>query len=156
MTFDDMRPVSCRTLVRMEGTRTIPVPGVPDCTGWDLLLSGTGAVWSTIPDEKRVERGQFFASRGGGADGGVTALGPGTTGTMVWCGDSAYWARDAQKDVDKARLLRYTPDGSLEVVYESPGRGEAFLAPPTCAGDVLTVTAYAEGGDERVWATVPG
>ena len=62
----------------------------------------------------------------------------------------------AQKDRDKARLLRWTPDGELEVVYETKGLGDAFLAPPTCGDGVLTVTAYAEGGDERVWATVPG
>ena len=42
------------------------------------------------------------------------------------------------------------------MVYETRGLGDAFLAPPACADGVLTVTAYAEGGDERVWATVPG
>lgn len=152
MTFDDARPVSCRSLVEVDGAGSTPVPGVPDCTGWDVLLTGSGAVWSTLPNEKRVERGQFFAT----ADGSVTALGPGTTGTLTWCGDSAYFARDAQKDRDKARLLRWTPDDELEVVYETRGLGEAFLAPPACADGVLTVTAYAEGGDERVWATVPG
>lgn len=152
MTFDDTRPVSCRTLVRVDGTRTTTVPGVPDCTGWDVLLTGTGAVWSTLPHEKRVERGDFFAT----VDGSVTSLGPGTTGTLTWCGDSAYFVRDAQKDRDKARLLRWTPDDELVVAYETRGLGEAFLAPPECADGVLTVTAYAETGDERVWATVPG
>ena len=43
-----------------------------------------------------------------------------------------------------------------EVVYETRGLGDAFLAPPECADGVLTVTAYAETGDGRVWARVPG
>ena len=153
MTFDATRPVSCRSLVSMgdHGTTT-PVRGVPSCTGWDVLLTDDGgAVWSALPNEQQVERGDFYATTGDS----VTELGPGTTGTLTWCGDSAYFVRDAQKDVDKARLLRFTPQGTLEIVYESPGEGEAFLAPPECSGDRITVTAYGEGGDERVWATVP-
>jgi hypothetical protein len=118
-----------------------------------VLLTDDGAVWSTVPNERRIERGTFFAS----ADGVVTELGTGTTGTLTWCGDSAYFVRDAQKDEgDRARLLRWTPEHTLEVVYESPGTGEAFLDAPACSEGVLTVTAYGEGGDERVWATVPG
>jgi hypothetical protein len=151
MTFDDTRPISCRTLVDVDGGETTPVPGTPECTGWETLRTGNGAVWSELPNEKRVERGVFYATY----DHAVEKLGPGTTGTLTWCGDSAYFVRDAQKDRDKARLLRWTPDSSLEVVYETRGLGDAFLAPPACADGVLTVTAYAEGGDERVWATVP-
>ena len=152
MTFDATRPVSCRTLVGVDGAETTLVTGVPECTGWDVLLTDDGAVWSTLPSEKRVERGVFFASYGDA----VSRLGPGSTGTLTHCGDSAYFVRDAQKDRDKARLLRWTPDHELEVVYETKGVGDAFLAPPACADGVLTVTAYAEGGDERVWARVPG
>ena len=151
MTFDDKRPVSCRTLVAVDGSETTPVEGSPECTGWETMRTGNGAVWSELPNEKRVERGVFYATH----DDAVEELGPGTTGTLTWCGDSAYFVRDAQKDRDKARLLRWTPDDTLEVVYETKGLGDAFLAPPACADGVLTVTAYAEGGDERVWAKVP-
>ena len=151
MTFDDTRPISCRTLVDVDGSATTPVRGAPECTGWETLRTDDGAVWSELPNEKRVERGVFYAT----SDGAVEELGPGTTGTLTWCGDSAYFVRDAQKDRDKARLLRWTPDSDLQVVYETKGLGDAFLAPPACADGVLTVTAYAEGGDERVWATVP-
>ena len=152
MTFDARRPVSCRTLVSVDGTTTTPVPGVPECKGWDVLLTGGGTVWSTVPNERRVDFGQYFASAGDT----VTALGPGTTGTLLWCGDSAYFVRDAQKDVDKARLMRWTPDGELQAVYETKGEGEAFLAAPACADGILTVRSFAEGGDEQVWATAPG
>ena len=152
MTFDARRPVSCRTLTSVDGSTATPLPGVPDCRGWDVLLTDGGAVWSTVPNERRVEAGQFFATDGDT----VTALGPGTTGTLLWCGDSAYFVRDAQKDLDKARLLRWTPDGTLEVVYETRGEGDAFLAPPTCADGILSVRSFAQGGDEQVWATAPG
>ncbi|RYP85365.1 hypothetical protein EKO23_12850 [Nocardioides guangzhouensis] len=152
MTFDARRPVSCRTLTSVTGATATPLPGVPDCKGWDVLLTDGGAVWSTVPKEQRVEAGQFYATTGDT----VTALGPGTTGTLLWCGDSAYFVRDAQKDLDKARLMRWTPDGELQVVYESSGEGEAFLAAPACADGILTVRSFAEGGDEQVWATAPG
>ena len=62
MTFDDTRPISCRTLVDVDGSETTPVRGTPECTGWETLRTGNGAVWSELPNEKRVERGIFFAT----------------------------------------------------------------------------------------------
>jgi hypothetical protein len=109
MTFDDKRPVSCRTLVAVDGSETTPVEGAPECTGWETMRTDNGAVWSELPNEKRVERGIFYATHGGA----VEELGPGTTGTLTWCGDSVYFVRDAQKDRDKARLLLWTPDDAL-------------------------------------------
>jgi hypothetical protein len=152
MTFDNKRPVSCRTLVTLAEDDTVtPLAGVPDCTGWDVLATPDGAVWSTLPKEQQVERGAFSAR----ADGQVYVLGTGATGSLTWCGDSAYFVRDAQKG-GHAQLLRWTPEHTLEIAYESPGRGEAFLEAPRCGGSVLTVSAYGEGGDEQVSATVPG
>lgn len=150
--FDDTEP-ACRTPmdVAEDGTAT-PVAGVPVCKGWDVLATPEGHAWSVVVDEEVIEEGQFSAS----VDGQVHRLGPGTTGSLTWCGDSAYFVQDPQRDVGKARLLRWTPDQRLEIVYESPGKGPAFLAEPRCAGTVMTVSAYAEGGDEQVWATVPG
>ena len=152
MTFDARRPVSCRTLVTLAADDTpSPVAGVPDCKGWEVLATPDGAVWSTLPTEQQVERGHFFAR----ADGQVYVLGTGATGSLTWCGDSAYFVRDAQKG-GHAQLLRWTPEHTLEIAYESPGRGEAFLEAPRCGGSVLTVSAYGEGGDEQVSANVPG
>jgi len=142
----------CRTPARLDGSgAATPIEGVTECKGWDGVVTPTGAVWSVVKNENRVELGEFYAS----SNGGFFDLGVGTTGTLTWCGDSAYFVRDSQKDVDKARVLRWTPDGTLEIVYESPGEGNAFLAPLRCAGDLLSVSAFGEGGDEQVWATVP-
>lgn len=149
MTFDDARPVSCRTLVVLTDVRPAPVDGVPDCRGWDVVATGDGAVWSSLPDEQQVQRGEFSATR----DGEVVPLGSGATGTLTPCGDSVFFARNAAGD-EPARLLRLTPDGRLVVAYEAPSPGEGFLSPPACAADVLTVTLLAEGGDEQVWAPV--
>jgi hypothetical protein len=141
----------CRTPARLDGTQAVPIEGVTECKGWDGAITPSGAVWSVVKNESRIEVGEFYAS----SDGGYFDLGPGTPGTLTWCGDSAYFVRDAQKDVDKARLLRWTPAGTLEVVYESPGEGAAFLADPRCAGNTLSISAFGEGGDEQVWARVP-
>ena len=109
----------CRTPARLDGTQAVPIEGVTECKGWDGAITPTGAVWSVVKNESRVEVGEFYAS----SDGGYFDLGAGTTGTLTWCGDSAYFVRDAQKDVDKARLLpldpREHPGGRLRVA----GRG---------------------------------
>jgi hypothetical protein len=151
MSFDDERP-ACRRLFQLEDHEAEPeVPGVPqDCSGYDIGLTGNGAVWSTIPNEHRIESADFHAL----ADGATYDLGPGNSGSLTSCGDSLFFTRDAARG-EPARLLRWT-GSSLEVAYESPGTGEAFLEEPVCAGTTLTVTAYGEGGDERVSATVPG
>lgn len=151
MSFDNKRPVSCRTLVTVQGAETTSIEGVPECKGWEALATESGAVWSILPNENQVERGRFHAT----VDGETVDLGAGSASTLTWCGDSAYFARDASKG-QPAQLLRWAPEDTLEVVYESPGKGQGFLSPPECGGNVLTVSAYSEGGDERVTATVPG
>ncbi|MCW2845820.1 MAG: hypothetical protein JWN22_3736 [Nocardioides sp.] len=147
-TFDDSRP-SCRTVAALNGAATEPFPGVPDCTGWEGLLLEDGAVWSVVPKEKQVESAEYYARVGEA----YLDLGPGTTGTLAWCANSAYFVRDPQRDGDPASLMRFNAKTGLDVVYESPG-GRAFLTEPRCGGDTVTVTAFAEGGDEQVSASV--
>ena len=150
MTFDDTRPVSCRTLATLTDGIAEPVPGVPGCTGWDIAATGTGAVWSVLPDEQQVQSGDFFAS----ADGTTYHLGTGATGTLTPCGDSVYFARNGVGG-EPAQLLRWTPESTLEVVYAAPGGGPGFLGEPACGGSVLTVSAFGTGGDEQVFAVAP-
>jgi len=150
LTFDSGQP-SCRTPARLGDDGAEPLLDVAPCKGSDSVLTEHGAVWGVVEKEQRYEVSSYFASY----DDQYFDLGVGTTGTLTWCGDSAYFVRDTQLDVDKARLLRWTPDGELEVVYESPGEGSAFLTAPRCGGHVLTITALGEGGDEQVSAVVP-
>jgi hypothetical protein len=144
MTFDDARP-SCRTLNRVEGSSFEPLRGVTECAGWDVVTTETAAIWSEIPDEKKVEAAEFFVDTGSGPE----ELGPGTSGTLTWCGDAAYFVRDPQRQSEPARLVRVR-DGEAEVVYESPGTGNAFLGAPRCGGTDLTVSAFTAAGDEQV------
>ena len=144
MTFDDSRP-SCRTLNRVEGSSFEPLRGVTKCAGWDVATTETAAVWSEVPDEKKVEAAEFFVDTGSGPQ----ELGPGTSGTLTWCGDAAYFVRDPQSQSEPARLVRVR-DGEAEVVYKSPGSGKAFLSAPRCGGTDLTVTAFTAAGDEQV------
>lgn len=159
LTFDDQRP-SCRTPVHFPvGTEAVPVPGIEECKAWDIGLTADGAVWSTIPQETRIENAHFFARAGAstvaGADGTTYDLGPGVSDSLFSCGDSMFFTRDAGGR-SPAQLLRWTPDATLEVAYEAPGTGEGFVNAGCASYDRLTVTAYGEGGDERVSATVPG
>ena len=144
MTFDDSRP-SCRTLNRVAGTSLQPVRGVTECKGWDIATTETAAVWSEVPNENKIEAGEFYADTGGGPED----LGPGTSGTLTWCGEAAYFVRDPQRDDEPARLIEVR-DGEASVVYESPGQGNAFLSAPRCGGTDLTITAYSSAGDEQV------
>ncbi len=147
MTFDDHQP-SCRTVVQVAGDDVVPFEGVEDCLGWEGVLTADGAVWSVVPKQNRIEAAHYYARDGDE----YFDLGSGTSGTLVWCGDAAYFAQDPLRDGDPARLLRWTTDGALEVVYETRGRGPAFLTEPRCGDDRITVTAIAESGDEQVSA----
>lgn len=145
MTFDDSRP-SCRTVSALTGGEPAPIPEATPCRGWDVALLDHGPVWSEVEREDDVESARFFAR----TEAGVVELGPGTSGTLVPCGGAAYFVRDSQRGREPARLMRW--DGrQLAVVYESPA-GPAFLETPRCGGDALTVSAFAEGGDEQVTA----
>ena len=151
MTFDDARPVACRTLHLLDGSGVPqPVEGPTDCLGWDVAATPDGALWSEVPRPRRQEEAVFRAS----VDGTYVDLGPGTTGTAVPCGGSVFFVRDPQGPGDPARLMRWTPDHTLEVAYASPSTGNAFLGEPVCAGDVLTLTSFGEEGDEHAWANV--
>jgi hypothetical protein len=146
MTFDDQQP-SCRTVASLDGDELRPFEGVEDCLGWEGVLIGNGAVWSVVPKQTRIEQARYYARAGDD----YYDLGPGTSGTLVPCGDAAYFTQDPLHDGDPARLLRWTGAG-LEVVYETSGSGPAFLTEPRCGDDRITITAMAESGDEQVTA----
>lgn len=150
MTFDDSRP-SCRTLNRVEGDSFTPLAGVTECRGWEAVVSETFAIWGEVANERRIEEGSFFVDSGAGP----VELGPGTTGSLTWCGDAAYVVRDPQQSRDPARLLRVDVEGgTTEVVYETAATGRAFLSEPRCGGTDLTVTAYTNEGDEQLTASL--
>jgi hypothetical protein len=150
MTFDDGRP-SCRTLNRVEGGEFVPLRGVAECQGWEAVVTETAAVWGVVPNERRIEAAEYYADSG---DGPVQ-LGPGTSGSLTWCGDAAYVVRDPQRSSDTAQLLRIDPvAGETEVVYETEATGRAFLSAPRCGGTDLTVTAFTAQGDEQVTASL--
>ena len=148
LTFDDARP-ACRTVVAVSGRSVTPFTGVSDCNAWEGLQLEDGAIWSVIPREKQIESAHLYARSG--VD--YYDLGPGTSGTLTWCGGAAYFVRDPQRDGDPAALLRWDVDRGLEVVYETSG-ARGFLTSPRCGGDTLTVTALTASGDEQVRASL--
>lgn len=150
LTFDDHRP-SCRTLVEVVRARVTPLPGAPQCTGWDAALVPDGAVWSVAAKAQRIEEARFFAR----ARDDWFSLGPGMSGSLTWCAGATYFVRDPQQAGEPARLMRWSPDDGLTVAFETAGRGPAFLSEPRCGGDTLTVTALAESGDRQVTAPAP-
>ncbi len=151
MTFDAARPVACRTVNLLDGSGVPqPIEGPDDCTAWDIAATADGAVWSEVPQPRRQEEAHFYAS----ADGTYFDLGPGTTGTALPCGDSVFFVRDPQGADEPAQLMRWTPDDTLEVAYESASVGNAFLGEPACGGGVLTLSSFGEQGDELVWAGI--
>ncbi len=148
MSFDDQRPVSCATLLGIDGSDATPFDGVTDCQGWDTVRLGDGAVWSEVPEPNRQDDAVFRARIGGQ----LLDLGAGTTGSLVYCAGAVYFVRDPQTDDDPARLIRVTTEGGMSIVYESTSTGNAFLSPPRCGGDAITLTSYGEQGDEQVTA----
>ena len=151
MTFDDSQP-SCRRVVSVDGDRVTEFPGVTPCKAWDGVLLAGSRVWSVVPKDGQIEAAHLYAAVGDAS----YDLGPGKSGTLVACDGAAYFARDPGRDGDPAQILRWTDDGTLSVVYESPTGGPAFIAgAPRCGGDRLTVTALTAAGDEQVVAVTP-
>jgi hypothetical protein len=148
LTFDAGHP-SCRTPALVSGTKFEPLPGVEKCKGFDGASTESGQVWSVVRNEQRIEAAHFYADFGNGR----VDLGPGASGSLVWCGDAAYFTQDPQTSSDPARLVKATADGP-QVVFQSKGTGNAFLSSPRCGGRDLTVSAYAEAGDQQVVARV--
>ncbi len=150
MRFDAQRP-SCRTLLTRSGARFTPLPGVTPCKGWDSTSVPGGTVWSVVAKERRIEAAHVFSH----TSAGWFDLGRGTSGTLVACAGAAYFVRDPATRQDPAALLRWDPaQHALATVFTSTGRGNAFLSPPRCGGDHLTVTAFAAAGDQQVTAAV--
>lgn len=146
--FDDAKP-SCRTVGTVADGAFDPFPGVPECKAWEgALLGDDAAVWSVIPKESNVDAAEFFARNGDD----YYDLGPGTSGTLVPCGDAAYFVRDPQLEGDPARLLRWDGAG-LAIVYEAPP-GQSFLEAPRCGDVALVLTLHAEAGDQQVMAAL--
>lgn len=148
LTFDDSRP-SCRTVVRVADG-VVPFTDVPECLGWDGLVLDGAELWSVVPKATRVEEATFHVT----ADGETEDLGPGTSGSLTWCGEAAYFVRDPQRSVDPARLMAWSPGDGLRVAYETEATGRAFLGEPRCGGGRLTVSAFTAAGDEQVTAEV--
>jgi hypothetical protein len=148
LSFTSGRP-SCRTpqVVDLASGEATALAGPGECAGWDSLLLEGGAVWSSVPDEKRVEEATFSAQ----SEGDTVDLGIGDTGSLTWCAGAAYFTRP-ETDGQKAALIRW--DGTAATtVYEAPGK-PGFLSAPRCGGSSITLTARSEGGDEQVTAAL--
>ena len=113
-----------------------------------IRLLGTG---TPTPSLKRMSSGYLVET---GERKILFDFGPGATGSAVPCGGSVFFVRDPQGADEPARLMRWTPGHRLEIAYESPTTGNAFLEEPACGGGVLTLPSYGEDGDELVWAKV--
>ena len=127
------------------GKDITPVPGVPACKGSQAVTLDGSTVWSMVPDEHRYQQIHVYASA---ADGGVTDLGLGVNNTLVHCGESIFWARNATGSTPAA-LMRW--DGSaLTTAYESQG----FLGQPLCAGDRINIAESGTNRDRQLTASV--
>lgn len=144
MSFDDGRP-QCRTLLALAATSQ-PLTGPEECTGWEAVRLEDGLVWGVVENPNRIEQLSVRALLGDR----TVDLGPADSGSLVACGDAAYFTAPSGGG-EPARMLRWRGDGTLAVVYRAPGR-PGFLTAPRCGGATLTVTAYSEGGDEQVAA----
>ncbi len=144
--FDAGRP-SCRTALALAGSTATPFTGVTRCKAWEGLVTDDGAVWSVIPREQETEAGHYYARTGDS----YVDLGVGVSSTLTWCAGAAYFARDPEREGRPATLMRWSPGDGLTVAYRSPP-GDAFLEPPRCGGNTLTVTALTSSGDEQVTA----
>lgn len=155
LSFDDQRPISCRTANVAPRDRTgytapASVTEPERCAAWDVVpLPGGAVLWSHVPDEERIERAIFFVRE---TTGQVHRLGPGVTGSVVWCGNAAWFSRD-EENGRPATLLRWTRDQELQRVYQAPRDHAGSITAPRCAGAAITVTVWGENTFLQVTAS---
>ncbi len=153
VTFDDRRPVSCRTAHLLDqASQPRPVDAPTQCKVWDIAATATGVIFSEVPKAQRQEVARFRA-KADGPDGPVQNLGGGTTGTLIACGGDAFFVRDPQAPSDPARLMRWNGE-DLSVAFESTSIGNTFIGEPECADGIVTLNVFGEEGDEQVSASV--
>ena len=148
MTFDDNRP-SCRTLNRVEGTAFDPLTGVEECRGFEAVVTESAALWGVV-HRGTAHRGVRVLRR---QRLGPTELGPGTTGSLTWCGDAAYVVRDPQRSSDPRAAVADRSLGDHGGGLRVAGTGRAIVSAPRCGGTDLTLTALTAAGDEQVTAS---
>jgi hypothetical protein len=132
--FDDRRPASCGTARAQRAPGSVAdVPGPTACKVWDVLpLKGDGAVWGEVPKPRQIEVSEIKYRLPGEK---VESLGYGTTGSLTWCGDSAWFLRQME-----GRLMRWSPERGLELAFELPASEQvAVLSAPVCSGNSIAI-----------------
>ena len=84
----------------------------------------SGAVWSAVPDEHRVEAAHAYARVGDA----YYDLGPSVSGSLTWCGGSAYFVRDPQRQFVPVQR-RLARSDTLSEYLEHTGSA-VFAVPP--------------------------
>lgn len=133
--FDDSRPMSCGH-VRYTDGKHLPrnITGPVECLAWDgIVADHGGAIWTEVPDPEEIERSRIVAHSG---DGKPLSLGMGSTGSLTWCGDWA-WFIGEQSD----QLLRWNSASGLEEVFtvDPDAPNVPGISSPSCSGDALSV-----------------
>ena len=137
-TFDDHRPASCGN-ARVQANGKNPRSVVPEtaCAPWEaVLVDNEAAVWSEVPDKEAVEFARFYARIG---DGKTQSLGEGTTGSLVWCGEAAWFINQSDQ-----QLLRWTPSDGLQLAHQAPASTATdvnLIGAPSCSNGSVSFPA---------------
>ena len=134
-TFDDRLPSSCMTArIEAKGAEPETVPPEERCAPWEaVLVADRAIVWSEVHDKQEVEEATFYARVD---DGEVHVLGDGTTGSLTWCGEAAWYVGTVP-----SQLLRWTPSTGLQLAYQVPN-GDGMIGAPSCTNGSISFPAY--------------
>ena len=143
-TFDDSRP-SCGT-ARIERTGADPQTITPQkkCAPWEAVAVTNDAVmWSEVTKPTEIEVARFYARVG---DGETQFVGEGTTGSLLWCGDAAWYVNQST-----SQLMRWTPSDGPQLAYQvpdSPGT-ISLVGAPACSGGEVSFPAKLDIEDSQ-------
>jgi len=105
-----------------------------------VALDSRAVAWSEVKRANEVELSEIKGKR---EDGRGISLGSGKTGSLTWCGQHVWFAKDGDDD-EGGFLLRWSPEDGLQEVLNVPYT-KGFLSKPLCSGNALAVTVL---GDE--------
>lgn len=145
-TFDDHRPASCGSArVRLRRSAPKAIEAQKKCAPWEATaVTADAVVWSEVPRMNEIEITRFYARV---RTGPVQDLGEGTTGSLVWCAEAAFYIDQAT-----SRLYMWTPGSGHELAFQGPaneGESVSVIGAPTCSGGIVSFPLSTYDPDKR-------
>lgn len=120
-----------------------------ECDTFDTAAVGGWSVRSVQSPSQPIQPAMPLTAT---HEGATVKLGDMRGQSLIGCGGYAYWKRDVAGDAPAQEIMRWRPDGEVELVYrqaETPSNSadSVLLTPRSCNEGILAFTSILSSGD---------